>query len=60
MDGRIERGPEGDGCQKLKDTRTQKRWLENCREQGQGPTRFVEPWSSSSSRSSSSSSSSSI
>ena len=53
MDGRCEGGPEGQGCHKLEDTCTQKRWLEDGREGGQGPTRFVEPWSSSSSSSSS-------
>ena len=37
-----------DGCHKLEDTCTQKRRLENGREGGQGPTRTVEPWSSSS------------
>ena len=41
------RGPEEDGCHKLEDTCTQKRRLEDGREGGQGPTRTVEPWSSS-------------
>ena len=49
MDGRYEGGPEEDGCHKLEDTCTQKRRLEDGREEGQGPTRAVEPWSSSSS-----------
>ena len=35
----------------LEDTCTQKRRLEDGREGGQGPTRTVEPWSSSSSSS---------
>ena len=47
MDGRREGGPEEDGCHKLEDTCTQKRRLEDGREGGQGPTRTVEPWSSS-------------
>ena len=49
MDGRREGGPEEDGCHKLEDTCTQKRRLEDGREGGQGPTRTVEPCSSSSS-----------
>ena len=48
MDRRREGGPEEDGCHKLEDTCTQKRRLEGGREGGQGPTRTVEPWSSSS------------
>ena len=47
MDGRREGGPEEDGCHELEDTCTQKRLLEDGREGGQGPTRTVEPWSSS-------------
>jgi len=39
-----------DGCHKLEDTCTQKRRLEDGRERGQGPTRTVEPCSSSSSK----------
>ena len=50
MDGRREGGPEEDGCHKLEDTCTQKRRLEDGREGDQGPTRTVEPWSSSNSR----------
>ena len=49
MDGRRERGPEEDGYHRLEDTCTQKRRQEDGREGGQGPTRTVEPWSSSSS-----------
>ena len=48
MDGRREGRPEEDGCHKLEDTCTPKRRLEDGREGGQGPTRTVEPWSSSS------------
>ena len=47
VDGRPEGGPEEDGCHKLEDTCTQKRRLEDGREGSQGPTRTVEPWSSS-------------
>ena len=54
MDGRREGGPEEDGCHRLEDKCTQKTRLEDGREGGQGPTRTVEPWSSSSSSSSSS------
>ena len=43
MDGRREGEPEEDGCHKLGDTCTQKRRLEDGREEGQGPTRTVEP-----------------
>ena len=50
MDGQREGGPEEDVCHKLEDTCTQKRRLEDGSEGGQGPTRTVEPWSSSSSR----------
>jgi len=53
VDGRREGGPEEDGCHKLEDTCAQKRRLEDGCEGGQGPTRTVEPWSSSSSSSSS-------
>ena len=52
MDGGREGGPEKNGCHKLEDTCTQKRRLEDGRKGGQGPTRTVEPWSSSSSSSS--------
>ena len=55
VDGRREGGPKEDGCHKLEDTCTQKIRLEDSHEGGQGPTRTVEPWSSSSSSSSSSS-----
>ena len=48
VDGRREGGPEEDGCHRLEDTCAQKRGLEDGREGGQGPTRTVEPWSSSS------------
>ena len=44
---RSEGGPEEDGCHKLEDTCTQKRGLEDGREGGQGPTRTVQPCSSS-------------
>ena len=47
MNGRREGGPEEVGCHKLEDTCAQKRRLEDGREGGQGPTRTVEPWSSS-------------
>jgi len=49
VDGRREGGPEEDGYHKLEVTCTQKRRLEDGHEAGQGPTRTVEPWSSSSS-----------
>ena len=39
---------EEDGCHKLEDMCTQKRRMQDGREGGQGPTRTVEPWSSSS------------
>ena len=47
VDGRREGGPEEDGGHRLEDTCTQKGRLEDGREGGQGPTRSVEPWSSS-------------
>ena len=50
LSSRREGGTEEDWCHKLEDTCTQKRRLEDGREGGQGPTRTVEPWSSSSSR----------
>ena len=53
MEGGPEGGPEEDGRHRLENTCTQKRRLEDGREGGQGPTRTVEPWSSSSSSSSS-------